>query len=78
MLRILVFLVAAVVATLPSALIARIYLRRRQIDVPADQTVSKFMEVAPTPVKAGLITLNFVNFFLLCGGGMFLTTLLDG
>ena len=70
MIRMVILLVAAVVATLPSALLARLYLHRKGIEVGEGGTVGTFMKVAPGPAKFGLVALNFVNFMLLCGGGM--------
>ncbi|MEZ4336970.1 MAG: hypothetical protein R3B82_10110 [Sandaracinaceae bacterium] len=66
--RILLFLGTALLATLPSVLVARIWLKRKGID-PGANTVQTFMANAPTPLKAGLITMNFVNFAILCGLG---------
>ncbi|MCA9612093.1 MAG: hypothetical protein H6721_20870 [Sandaracinus sp.] len=61
--RFLLFMAAALVATLPSVGIARVYLARRQIALVGEETtVQKFMQVAPVPFRAALITLNFVIF----------------
>lgn len=73
MLYVLFAAVLAMVATLPSVLIAKIWLQRQGIQIAeGESTVPKFMEVAPTPIKAGLIALNFVNFSILCGSMVFL------
>lgn len=76
--RIVLILGTALLATLPSILIAKIWLRRKGID-PGSNTVQTFMDHAPTPLKAGLIAMNFVNFTILCGLGWWgLSALADG
>ena len=118
MIRIAILLVAALVATLPSVVIAQIYLRRQGQSVPVAtvvrraaitkavnlalvgagvflfigagaafrtppppvpvaDTVKTFMQVAPGTHKFALISLNFLCFSVLCGGGMLATMLID-
>ena len=77
MIRIAILLVAALVATLPSGVIAQIYLRRQGQSVPVADTVKTFMQVAPGTHKFALISLNFLCFSVLCGGGMLATMLID-
>jgi hypothetical protein len=62
MLSILLLGVLAVGATVPSMLIAKLYLRSKRIEVASQDTIRKFMEVAPLGLKAVLITLNFTLF----------------
>lgn len=70
MIRIAIFFVVALVATLPSFLIAKLYLHRKGIPSAEKGTIGTFMEVAPGPAKFGVVALNFLNFTVLCGAGM--------
>jgi len=60
MLKLILAIVFALVATIPSTLIAQGYLQRRDIPVGPEGTVKTFMDVAPGAWKAALVTLNFV------------------
>ena len=77
--RIILVLGTALLATLPSVLISSIWLKRRGITPGPKGTVPTFMEAAPMGLKIALISFNFVNFVILCGGGWYLLDrLVDG
>jgi len=67
------FIGAAFVATIPGMLVARLYLVRRGVAIDPDKgTVPVFLEVAPMPVKAAVISLNIVVFMVIWIGSIVL------
>ena len=67
------FIAAAFVATIPGMLIARLYLVRCGVEIdPEKGTVPVFLEVAPTPVKAAVISLNLIVFLAIWIGSIIL------
>ncbi len=66
MIRIALFIMAALVATIPGFIIATFFLKSRSMEFKMEDTVTTFMSVAPTPWKVGLVSLNFVTFGAIC------------
>jgi hypothetical protein len=58
--RILILVAVALVAMTPSLLFAWLYLRMQKVFVPLSQTIERFMDIAPGPLKIVLVTQNFV------------------
>lgn len=64
-----IFIGAAFLATIPGALVARLYLNSKQVPIDPDKgTVATFLEVAPGAVKFGVIGLNFLMFIVIMVG----------
>ncbi len=64
MLRIALFFAVAMIATLPGAGIASLYLRKRGIPV-GEGVIPTFLKEAPPAVRAAVLGLNFLVFGLL-------------
>ncbi len=72
MLRIALFFAVAMIATLPGAGVASLYLRKRGI--PAGEgVVPTFLKEAPPAVRAAVLGLNFLVFGLLMTALWFFT-----
>lgn len=68
MLKILLFFALGMLATVPSAAAAAVYLRATGQPAPMDEVVPRFMAVAPLPLKITLVGLNFALFGLIALG----------
>lgn len=66
--RFLLVMVLALAAVVPSALITKVLMKRRGVDLPIHEAPKEYMKVGHPGVKAALIGLNFTIFGLILWG----------